>query len=59
MGKLFNLRQRKPPRKWEVYEQILRIPYYVVFSRCSIDYEFLNWWGALPRAIAGGASVDF
>jgi Uma2 family endonuclease len=23
----------KPPRKWEVYEQILRIPYYVVFSR--------------------------
>ncbi len=24
---------RKPPRKWEVYEQILRIPYYVVFSR--------------------------
>jgi Uma2 family endonuclease len=25
--------QEKPPRKWEVYEQILRIPYYVVFSR--------------------------
>jgi len=23
----------KPPQKWEVYEQILRIPYYVVFSR--------------------------
>jgi Uma2 family endonuclease len=23
----------KPPSKWEVYEQILRIPYYVVFSR--------------------------
>jgi Uma2 family endonuclease len=23
----------KPPRKWEVYEQVLRIPYYVVFSR--------------------------
>ena len=23
----------KPPRKWEVYQQILRIPYYVVFSR--------------------------
>lgn len=22
-----------PPRKWDVYEQILRIPYYVVFSR--------------------------
>lgn len=26
-------REEKPPRKWEVYEQILRIPYYVVFSR--------------------------
>jgi Uma2 family endonuclease len=23
----------KPPRKWDVYEQILRVPYYVVFSR--------------------------
>jgi Uma2 family endonuclease len=23
----------KPPTKWEVYERILRIPYYVVFSR--------------------------
>jgi len=23
----------KPPRKWQVYEQILQIPYYVVFSR--------------------------
>lgn len=23
----------KPPTKWEVYEQILRIPYYVIFSR--------------------------
>jgi Uma2 family endonuclease len=23
----------KPPTKWKVYEQILRVPYYVVFSR--------------------------
>ncbi|MFO5527363.1 MAG: Uma2 family endonuclease [Cuspidothrix sp.] len=23
----------KPPTKWEVYERILRIPYYIVFSR--------------------------
>ena len=23
----------EPPTKWEVYEQILRVPYYVVFSR--------------------------
>ncbi|MBW4630640.1 MAG: Uma2 family endonuclease [Iphinoe sp. HA4291-MV1] len=25
----------KPPTKWQVYEQILRIPYYVVFDRYS------------------------
>ncbi|KYC39081.1 hypothetical protein WA1_34410 [Scytonema hofmannii PCC 7110] len=24
---------KKPPTKWQVYEQILRIPYYVVFDR--------------------------
>ncbi|MDB9495736.1 Uma2 family endonuclease, partial [Spirulina subsalsa CS-330] len=26
-------RDRQPPSKWEVYEQILHIPYYVVFDR--------------------------
>ncbi len=26
-------REGKPARKWDVYEQILRVPYYVVFSR--------------------------
>jgi Uma2 family endonuclease len=25
--------EQKPPGKWEVYEKILRIPYYLVFSR--------------------------
>lgn len=25
--------KEKPPRKWEVYEQILRVPYYITFSR--------------------------
>jgi Uma2 family endonuclease len=25
--------KQKPPKKWEVYEQILQIPYYIVFSR--------------------------
>ncbi|OCR02710.1 hypothetical protein BCD67_05865 [Oscillatoriales cyanobacterium USR001] len=25
----------KPPTKWQVYEQILQIPYYLVFSRSS------------------------
>lgn len=29
-----NLREvNKPPTKWEVYERILRVPYYVVFDR--------------------------
>lgn len=28
-----NQMDEKPPRKWDVYEQALRIPYYVVFSR--------------------------
>jgi Uma2 family endonuclease len=28
-----DLKSEKPPTKWKVYEQILRIPYYVVFSR--------------------------
>lgn len=23
----------QPPSKWEVYEQILRVPYYIVFNR--------------------------
>jgi len=25
--------KEQPPRKWDVYERILRVPYYVVFSR--------------------------
>jgi Uma2 family endonuclease len=28
-----DLKVEKPPSKWKVYEQILRIPYYVTFSR--------------------------
>jgi Uma2 family endonuclease len=30
---------KKPPTKWEVYEQRLRIPYYVVFSRESEQFQ--------------------
>jgi Uma2 family endonuclease len=36
----------KPPRKWEVYEQILRIPYYVVFSRYSDRLRVFKQEGA-------------
>jgi Uma2 family endonuclease len=32
-GNLQNGKAEKPPAKWEVYEKILRIPYYVIFSR--------------------------
>ncbi|MEO1404347.1 MAG: Uma2 family endonuclease [Cyanobacteria bacterium J06635_1] len=29
----------KPPTKWEVYEQILRIPYYVVYNRYTNQFR--------------------
>jgi Uma2 family endonuclease len=34
-----------PPRKWEVYERILRIPYYVVFSRYTDEIHFFKLVG--------------
>ena len=34
-----------PPRKWEVYEQILRVPYYVVFSRYTDKVRFFKLVG--------------
>lgn len=34
-----------PPRKWEVYEQILRVPYYVVFSRYTHRLHFFQLVG--------------
>ncbi len=34
-----------PPRKWEVYEQILRVPYYVVFSRYTDRLHFFQLTG--------------
>jgi Uma2 family endonuclease len=34
------IRQRgNPPTKWEVYEQILRVPYYIVFSRYTNELQ--------------------
>lgn len=29
----------KPPTKWEVYERILRVPYYVVFDRYRSEFR--------------------
>ncbi|HAC65454.1 MAG TPA: hypothetical protein DCF68_18465 [Cyanothece sp. UBA12306] len=35
-----NLRSvEKPPNKWTVYEQILRIPYYFVFNRYTNEFQ--------------------
>jgi Uma2 family endonuclease len=34
-----------PPRKWEVYEQILRVPYYIVFSRYTDRLRFFQLTG--------------
>jgi Uma2 family endonuclease len=36
----------KPPTKWEVYERILRVPYYVVFSRYTNELRIFELKGA-------------
>ena len=30
---------RQPPSKWEVYEQILRVPYYIIYSRYTQELK--------------------
>lgn len=35
----------EPPTKWEVYESILRVPYYVVFSRESVELKIFQFKG--------------
>jgi Uma2 family endonuclease len=37
--------EARPPRKWEVYEQILRVPYYLVFSRYTNQLRFFQLVG--------------
>jgi Uma2 family endonuclease len=37
--------KEKPPRKWDVYERILRVPYYVVFSRYTNQLRFFQLMG--------------
>ena len=34
--------QGNPPTKWQVYEQILRVPYYVIFSRYSQELQVFH-----------------
>lgn len=33
----------KPPEKWKVYEQILKVPYYVTYSRYSNQMRCFRW----------------
>ncbi len=40
-----------PPTKWIVYEQILRIPYYVVFSRYTDEVHYFELTGGHYREI--------
>ncbi|MGD2180994.1 Uma2 family endonuclease [Lusitaniella coriacea] len=38
--------ENRPPRKWDVYERILRIPYYIVFSRYTNELQGFHLVGA-------------
>jgi len=31
-----------PPSKWQVYEKILRVPYYVIFSRYTLELQIFH-----------------
>ena len=37
----------KPPTKWQVYEQILRVPYYIVFSRYTNELQAFRLVGGV------------
>ncbi len=41
----------QPPTKWEVYEQILRIPYYVVYSRYTDQMRYFELTGCRYREV--------
>ena len=41
----------EPPTKWTVYEQILRIPYYIVFSRYTDEARYFELTGGRYREI--------
>jgi Uma2 family endonuclease len=42
---------KNPPTKWEVYEQILRIPYYVVFDRYTYELRAFKLDGSRYASI--------
>ena len=41
----------KPPTKWKVYEQVLRIPYYIVFSRYTNEMQAFHLVGGHYQAV--------
>ncbi|MFM6685764.1 MAG: Uma2 family endonuclease, partial [Dolichospermum sp.] len=41
----------KPPRKWEVYEQYLRSPYYVIFDRYENRLRVFQLMGIKYQAV--------
>ncbi len=42
LGRTASSAKGRPPTKWDVYEQILQIPYYVVFSRYTNKVQFFE-----------------
>lgn len=42
----------KPPTKWQVYEQILQVPYYIIFSRYTDRVQAFRWREGRYEAIA-------
>jgi Uma2 family endonuclease len=50
--------REKPPSKWYVYEQILQVPHYIVFSRYTNQIRYFRWeaGGYRERLIGPGNS---
>jgi Uma2 family endonuclease len=46
----------KPPLKWEVYERILRVPYYVVFDRYDQEFRVFALQGGHYQQLDCGES---
>ncbi len=42
---------KQPPTKWYVYEQILQVPYYLVFSRDPNQLRVFHWQGGRYQAM--------
>ncbi len=43
----------EPPTKWEVYERIVRVPYYAIFSRESTELRVFQLMGARYVEVTG------